>query len=129
MTLGVCAQWLSLSCLSLPAMPLPESPFEPEAGRTIYRVCRVTAYCDNGVTASGKWTRVGHCAAPEDIPFGTEVYIPELDRTFIVTDRTAPRFRKNTVDIFMPTEFACTRFGCRYLECEFVIRPPSLARR
>jgi 3D (Asp-Asp-Asp) domain-containing protein len=83
-----------------------------------YRICRVTAYCDSGVTASGRWTRVGQCAAPEDIPFGSRIYIPELDRTFVVTDRTAKRFRKNTIDIFMPNRGDCIEFGCNYLEVE-----------
>lgn len=85
------------------------------------RVCRVTAYCDSGVTASGKWTRVGHCAAPADIPLGSTVYIPALNRSFLVTDRTAKRFRSSTVDIFMPSRGACLKFGRKYLRCEFTI--------
>lgn len=87
----------------------------------IARVCRVTAYCDEGLTAAGTFSGVGQCAAPEDIPFGTIVYIPELERSFIVTDRTHKRFRQNTVDIFIPTEEACRAFGRNYLECEFYL--------
>lgn len=89
--------------------------------RSVSRVCRVTAYCDSGVTASGKWTRVGHCAAPADIPLGSTVYIPALNRSFEVTDRTAKRFRHNTVDIYMPSRGACVNFGRKYLRCEFTI--------
>ncbi|MGE3181386.1 MAG: 3D domain-containing protein [Phycisphaerae bacterium] len=84
-----------------------------------FRICRVTAYCDRGITAAGTESGVGQCAAPADIPFGTRVYIPELDRTFVVTDRTHKRFRGNTVDLFMPTEEICRQFGRNYLECEF----------
>jgi 3D (Asp-Asp-Asp) domain-containing protein len=62
---------------------------------------------------------MGQCAAPTDIPFGSKVYIPALGRTFIVTDRTHERFRRNTVDLFLPTEWACRQFGRRYLVCEF----------
>jgi 3D (Asp-Asp-Asp) domain-containing protein len=93
------------------------------------RVCRVTAYCDRGITASGVPSGVGQCAAPADIPFGSRVYIPALDRTFIVTDRTAKRFRHNTVDIFIPTRGQCRQFGRSYLECEFTIpvKPPRYA--
>ena len=95
-----------------------ESP-QSESQPMIYRVCRVTAYCDRGLTAAGTLAGVGQCAAPEDIPFGTEVYIPELDRTFVVTDRTHKRFRQNTVDIFIPAKTDCLEFGRNYLECHF----------
>jgi 3D (Asp-Asp-Asp) domain-containing protein len=84
----------------------------------VYRVYRVTAYCDHGLTAAGVRSDVGQCAAPSDIPFGARVYIPALDRTFIVTDRTAKRFRRNTVDLFIPDRDECLGFGRQYLECE-----------
>lgn len=84
----------------------------------VYRVYRVTAYCDRGLTASGVRSGVGQCAAPADIPFGSRIYIPALERTFIVTDRTAKRFRRNTVDLFIPDRAKCREFGRRYLECE-----------
>ena len=95
----------------------------------VRRVCRVTAYCDRGITASGVPSGVGQCAAPADIPFGSRVYIPALDRTFIVTDRTAKRFRRSTVDIFITTRAECREFGRQYLECEFTIpaEPPRYA--
>ncbi len=87
------------------------------SSQTLRRIYRVTAYCDRGLTASGVPAGVGQCAAPADIPFGSKIYIPELDRTFIVTDRTARRFRTNTVDLFMPTRQECLDFGRKYLEC------------
>jgi len=85
------------------------------------QVYRVTAYCDPGTTASGTKVGVGQCAAPAHIPFGARVHIPALNRTFVVTDRTAPRFRHNTVDIFMPREDICRDFGRRYLRCEVTL--------
>ncbi|HUU95487.1 MAG TPA: 3D domain-containing protein, partial [Phycisphaerae bacterium] len=95
----------------------------------IRRICRVTAYCDRGTTASGVPSGVGQCAAPADIPFGSKVYIPALDQTFVVTDRTAKRFRHNTVDIFITTRQACLEFGRHYVECAFTIPadPPRYA--
>jgi len=87
----------------------------------IRRVCRVTAYCDRGITASGRRVGPGQCAAPANIPFGSKVYIPALGRSFVVTDRTHRRFRHNTVDIFMPSRELCIRFGRKYLECEFLV--------
>jgi rare lipoprotein A len=86
-----------------------------------YRVCRVTAYCDRGLTAAGVPSGVGQCAAPADIPFGSRIYIRALDRTFLVTDRTAKRFRRNTVDLFIPDCRECKTFGRQYLECEIAI--------
>jgi 3D (Asp-Asp-Asp) domain-containing protein len=111
----------------VPARPNPQPAPTPTARRSaprdrqdgvVYRVCRVTAYCDRGTTASGVQSGVGQCAAPGDIPFGAEVYIPALNQRFTVTDRTHRRFRRSTVDIFMPNRQQCLDFGCNYLEVE-----------
>lgn len=100
-----------------PAKPVAKKP----SARKLYRVCRVTAYCDRGLTASGIPSGLGQCAAPAYIPLGSRVYIPALRRSFVVTDRTHPRFRQNTVDIFVGSKDRCLQFGCRYLECEFTL--------
>lgn len=56
----------------------------------------VSYYCDcekccdvrTGITASGTTVQEGRTVAmPKNIPFGTEVYIEELDHTYIVEDR------------------------------------------
>jgi 3D (Asp-Asp-Asp) domain-containing protein len=96
------------------------APFVGPESETLRRMYRVTAYCDRGITASGVPAGVGQCAAPADIPFGAHIYVPALDRTFVVTDRTAPRFRHNTVDLFIPAREACLKFGCAYLECQVI---------
>jgi 3D (Asp-Asp-Asp) domain-containing protein len=95
----------------------------------IRRVHRVTAYCDRGITAAGVPSGVGQCAAPSDIPFGSLVYVPELGRTFVVTDRTHQRFRHNTVDIFIPDRQDCLEFGLNYLDVEIYLPadPPRYA--
>jgi len=95
----------------------------------LLRVLRVTAYCDQGTTAAGVPSGVGQCAAPAFVPLGSRVYIPALRRTFSVTDRTHKRFRHNTVDIFIPDEDACLKFGRRYLECVVLIDPPHTRAR
>ncbi len=95
----------------------------------VYRICRVTAYSDRGITASGVPVGVGQCAAPADIPFGARVYIPALGRTFIVTDRTHRRFRRSTVDIFIPSTKQCRQFGCRFLECEITLPTQALTKQ
>jgi 3D (Asp-Asp-Asp) domain-containing protein len=125
----VATRWVTIALLLAVATdvsPAPEQPAdeaaEPPANpETIYRVCRVTAYCDLGTTASGVPSGVGQCAAPIDIPFGSTIYIPDLDRTFVATDRTAKRFRHSTVDVFIPTREACLEFGCQYLLCEITL--------
>lgn len=100
----------------------PETvPVDKRNSRTVQRVCRVTAYCDRGLTAAGVRSGVGQCAAPVDIPLGSTVYIPALHRKFVVTDRTHRRFRHNTVDLFIPSEMQCHKFGRRYLDCEFTL--------
>lgn len=102
-------------------MQLSAETDDEAAGPVVRRRCRVTAYCDRGITAAGVPSGVGQCAAPADIPLGSVVYIPELDRKFVVTDRTHKRFRHNTVDLFMPSRTACLEFGRKYLTCEFTI--------
>lgn len=109
--------------------PAELRPPNPERTHTATRPARrvrlrVTAYCDSGLTAAGVPSGVGQCAAPAGIPFGSRIYIPKLNRSFVVTDRTAARFRSNTVDLFMTNAPACVRFGRHYLDC-FVTPPPA----
>jgi 3D (Asp-Asp-Asp) domain-containing protein len=111
----------TLHAASVPrAVVEPERPLEydPEPIRRVYRV---TAYCDRGLTAVGVPSGLGQCAAPAGIPFGSRIYVPALGRTFIVTDRTARRFRHDTVDLFIPDRADCKRFGCRRLACEITV--------
>lgn len=97
-------------------------PISPNAyRRSLYRICRVTAYHDRGLTAAGVPSGVGQCAAPEDIPFGSIIRVPALNRWFVVTDRTHKRFRRNTVDLFMPDRAECLQFGVNYMECEILV--------
>lgn len=91
------------------------------------RICRVTAYHDEGITAAGVPSGVGQCAAPADIPLGSIIHIPSLGRSFVVTDRTHRRFRQSTVDLFIPGREACRAFGRHFLEVEIRLpqRPTS----
>lgn len=104
------------------AVPQP-GPVRKQVRRTF----RVTAYCDRGITAAGVPSGIGQCAAPSFIPFGSEIYIPSLDRWFIVTDRTHERFRHNTIDLFMPNRSQCLNFGRRYTDA--VVVYPSKKHR
>lgn len=90
----------------------------------LVRVCRITAYCDRGTTASGVAAGPCLCAAPYDIPFGTIVSIPELGIVSMVADRTSRRYRQSTVDLWLPTKSECLKFGVKYLEVHFYTEPP-----
>jgi 3D (Asp-Asp-Asp) domain-containing protein len=119
--------------LVVPAASEPKAARRATAKRDpkhLHRVYRVTAYADRGITAAGVPSGVGQCAAPAGIPFGSKVYIPELGRTFIVTDRTSERFRRNTVDVFIPSEARCRQFGRRYHRCEITLPddPPAYGK-
>ena len=111
----------------VPASLQPQ-PVQHRRAPTWNRVYRVTAYADEGLTASGRPVGVGQCAAPINVPFGAKVHIPALGRTFVVTDRTHPRFRHNTVDVFLPSEPLCRQFGRRYLQCEITLPHPPPRR-
>lgn len=109
---------------SVPPLVSPVAPVRStEPATSQVRHLRVTAYHDRGLTAAGVPSDVGQCAAPADVPFGSTVYIPALNRKFVVTDRTHKRFRHNTIDIFMPDRNECLEFGRHYLDC--VITPPD----
>lgn len=98
--------WKTRMTLRSPPVPVPESWLT----RTSW--LRVTAYHDRGVTASGRWTKSGQCAAPSWVPFGSIVVV--AGREYVVTDRTAKRFRRNTVDIWLPTHAECVKHGVKW---------------
>ena len=84
---------------------------------------RVTAYTNHdrgmngkGVTASGEHAVEGRTMAADDsMPFGAEIYIPALGKTFTVTDRGSA-IHGDRLDLFMESREAAVRFGVQYLE-------------
>lgn len=53
-----------------------------------YCACELCCDIETGITASGTTVQEGRTIAmPSNVPFGTKVYIEELDHTFIVEDR------------------------------------------
>ncbi|BAE83992.1 hypothetical protein DSY2203 [Desulfitobacterium hafniense Y51] len=87
------------------------------------RVMRVTAYTNNdpgmdgrGITASGERTQEGRTiAAPSDIPFGTQIYIPARGTTYIVTDRGGA-IVGDRLDLYMESRAEALHFGVQELE-------------
>jgi 3D (Asp-Asp-Asp) domain-containing protein len=98
------------------------------------RIMRVTAYdlsyesCkkypdhpEYGETASGYIVQEWHTiAAGPELPFGTKVYIPYFKDQpnggiFVVHDRGSG-IKNGYIDVFMPDNDDCMKFGVRYLE-------------
>jgi len=113
---------------SVPVNPTPVaisrqvSRGEP-APRIESRMMRVTSYTrsdkgmnDKGITANGeKAVEELTVAADSSIPFGTQIYIPELGKTFTVTDRGGG-ITGNRLDIYMESRNDALKFGDRELE-------------
>ena len=104
--------WLILSAL-LVACPL--SADAPPRRNAVVRM-EVTAYCDEGETASGQQTRRGIVAAdPQVLPLGSRVRVEGLgkfDRDYDVAD-TGREVKGQELDIFMRDCAAAKEFGRR----------------
>lgn len=70
------------------------------------------AYCTGTITATGTKPIFGKTIAvdPTIIPYGTRVYIPEFDKTFIAED-CGGGIKGNKIDIYMNTEKECLNWG------------------
>lgn len=86
-------------------------------------VYEVTAYAlgdgltpTHGETASGERVKQGRTmACPKSLPFGTELYIPELDHTYTCTDRGG-RITSGHLDIYFESIDRANEFGRQSLE-------------
>ena len=93
---------------------------EPVEDRRVMRISAYTAHDFSmnglGVTASGEMVQEGRTiAADKSIPFGTEIYIPELGEQFVVTDRGGA-IKGDRLDLFMESRKDAMEFGVRDLE-------------
>lgn len=103
-----------------------------------YEIFNVTAYTNGyestqkrkgedgyGITASGEKTKAMHTAAcPKSMPFGTELYIPYFDNTFVCEDRGGA-IKAGKLDIYMETVDEALEFGRRKLEVRVIKREES----
>lgn len=71
-----------------------------------------TAYYGDTITSTGVKPVVGRTIAvdPKVIPYGTKVYIPELDKVFIAED-CGSAIKGNRIDIFMNSYDECINWG------------------
>jgi 3D (Asp-Asp-Asp) domain-containing protein len=114
--------------------PIPQPKAEsPKQDDSQYVVYNVTAYTNGvedtqkhkgqegyGITASGKKTVEGvTIAAPKSIPFGTKIYIKELDHTYIVQDRGGA-IKSGHLDVFFDNVSDMENFGRQYLHIKII---------
>ncbi|MHB1651636.1 MAG: 3D domain-containing protein [Desulfitobacteriaceae bacterium] len=93
------------------------------AQRIERRVMRISAYTAHdkgmdgrGITASGEQVEEGRTiAAPDSIPFGTQIYIPALDKTFTVIDRGGA-IQGDRLDLYMENRKDALEFGVQELD-------------
>lgn len=71
-----------------------------------------TAYYGDTITSTGVKPIVGRTIAvdPKIIPYGTKVYIPELDKVFIAED-CGSAIKGNRIDIYMNSFDECMKWG------------------
>jgi 3D (Asp-Asp-Asp) domain-containing protein len=102
------ATWIGLLLLGLLTANLGSGE-SPANGSYI-----ATAYSQAGVTASGIHTdRHVVAADPDVLPIGSRIKIKKAGRysgEYVVAD-TGRKIQGRRLDIFMPSEKACTRFG------------------
>src|SRR5690349_19398049 len=85
-----------------------------------------TAYAITGITASGEWThrhpvRAG-AADPDLLPIGTRIKIRRAGRysgEYVVAD-TGAKIQGRRLDIYMPTDAECKKFGVKRVKVKVV---------
>jgi 3D (Asp-Asp-Asp) domain-containing protein len=82
-----------------------------------------TAYAQQGVTASGEYTHRHVVAADPDIlPLGTRIKVTRAGRysgEYVVAD-TGGKIQGRKLDIFLPSEEACRKFGKRKVNVKVI---------
>jgi 3D (Asp-Asp-Asp) domain-containing protein len=86
------------------------------AGQPIEGLYTATAYAQRGVTASGEYTHRHVVAAdPALLPLGTRIKVTRAGRysgEYVVAD-TGGKIQGRRLDIYLPSEAACRKFGRR----------------
>ena len=78
------------------------------------------AYTGGGYTFTGTKAKYGTLDVdPKVIPYGTKVYIKELDKVFTAED-CGGGIKGNTIDIYMNTQSACKSWGVRNITLEIL---------
>lgn len=79
-----------------------------------------SAYTGHGITSTGTKPKWGTIAVdPSVIPYGTKVYIPQFNKTFISED-CGGAIKGNKIDIYMNDELSCHNFGRKVIDIYIV---------
>jgi 3D (Asp-Asp-Asp) domain-containing protein len=104
-----CTGLLLFLCSSLPAF----------SDQPIDGLYVATAYAQQGVTASGEYTHRHVVAAdPALLPLGTRIKVTRAGRysgEYVVAD-TGGKIQGRRLDIYLPSEAACRKFGKRHVK-------------
>ena len=78
---------------------------------------KATAYYGDTMTSTGVVPKVGRTIAvdPKVIPYGTRVYIPQLNKVFIAED-CGGAIKGNRIDIFMNSYKECMEWGIKEID-------------
>jgi 3D (Asp-Asp-Asp) domain-containing protein len=108
-----CAGSMLLLCNSLPAL----------ADQRVDGPYIATAYAQSGVTASGEYTHRHVVAAdPALLPLGTRIKVTRAGRysgEYVVAD-TGSKIEGRRLDIYLPSEAACRKFGKRRVKVKVI---------
>ena len=79
-------------------------------------VVEATAYVGDGITSTGTTPKWGTIAVdPKIIPYGSKVYIPKFNKTFIAED-CGGAIKGNMIDIFMNSNQEAYKWGRQNIE-------------
>jgi 3D (Asp-Asp-Asp) domain-containing protein len=110
--------WLT-NLLTVTALCLPSTAAGPQLNGTY----RATAYNTAGITASGEWTHRHVVAAdPDLLPIGSRIKIRRAGRysgEYVVAD-TGAKIQGRRLDIYMPGEQVCRKFGTRLVRVKVI---------
>ena len=85
-----------------------------------WQTLNISAYCETGnPTASGVWPQTYVTCAADHLPFGTRITLPD-GSVWIVQDRFGGGYH-DRLDLFLPTEAACWKFGRQWLRCRIEV--------
>ena len=92
------------------------------SSRPVKKTLRVKAYAytGGGYTSTGTKARYGTLAVdPRVIPYGTKVYIKELNKVFTAED-CGGGIKGNKIDIYMNSQSACNNWGVRTITLQIL---------
>ncbi|WP_455539468.1 3D domain-containing protein [Terrisporobacter sp.] len=85
-----------------------------------YLTVKAYAYTGGGYTSTGTKAKYGTLAVdPRVIPYGTKVYIKELNKVFTAED-CGGAIKGNKVDIYMNSQAACNNWGARTITLQIL---------